>query len=82
MQSESIGVQQGCPTLSHSLGLLNSEVQPASCAQQVTQAVANWICELSVAVGRELLVPRTGWKLDFGSCLERILDCCLPVLLL
>lgn len=77
-----LGYSRAGQTLSHSLGLLESEVQPAPCAQRVTQAVTNWICELSVAVGRELLVPRTGWKLDFGSCVERILDSCLPALLL
>lgn len=33
---------------------------------QVSQAVANWICEFDIAVYRKLLVPRTGWKLDFG----------------
>ena len=47
-----LGYSRAGQTLRHNLGLLESEVQPAPCAQRVIQAVANWICELSVAVGR------------------------------
>lgn len=32
---------------------------------QGTRAAVNWICEFGAAVYRKLLVPRTGWKLDF-----------------
>lgn len=35
------------------------------CSWQVARAPSNWICEFGVAVYRKLLVPRTGWKLDF-----------------
>lgn len=56
------GSTSSCPE-PEATGLSRSGLLP--CSWQVAQAVANWICESGVAVYRKLLVPRTGWKLDF-----------------
>ena len=66
--SERLGPALGCGSTSGCLeleatGLSKSGLLP--CSWQVAQAEANWICRFGAAVYRKLLVPRTGWKLDF-----------------
>lgn len=63
-----LGPALGCGSISGCLepeatGLSESGLLP--CSWQVARAEANWICRFGAAVYRKLLVPRTGWKLDF-----------------